>query len=134
VSYFEDLTPHTYTRTDGEKVLNIGWLDLAHPFATGPTSEEFQEALHQLRAHPIHLHRGFHDCQFCPDERHLDYRKRNPERHGNGQIRVQGIDGTWYAAPTMIHHYVTAHQYCPPTVFIDAVLRVKHNGAREGGA
>jgi hypothetical protein len=34
-----------------------------------------------------------------------------------------GVDGTRYAAPFLVEHYVTIHQYAPPQAFIDAVLR-----------
>jgi hypothetical protein len=34
-----------------------------------------------------------------------------------------GVDGTRYAAPFLVEHDVTVHQYTPPRVFIDAVLR-----------
>jgi hypothetical protein len=29
--------------------------------------------------------------------------------------------GIWYAAPTLLHHYVSAHEYRPPADFVDAV-------------
>ena len=32
-------------------------------------------------------------------------------------------DGFLYAAPSMIAHYILAHQYAPPQEFRDAVLR-----------
>jgi len=28
----------------------------------------------------------------------------------------------WYAAPTLVHHYVSVHEYSPPADFVDAVL------------
>jgi hypothetical protein len=127
MSYFAELTPHTYTETGGLTVLNVGWLDAAYPFLQGETSTEFHTALRNLCQRPILLHRGLHACQFCvPDE--LSLWPTSPsgpshrERYGNGQIRIQGADGIWYAAPTMVHHYVTEHRYLPPKVFIDAAL------------
>lgn len=119
MSYFADLSPHTYTPTDGVEVLNIGWLDREYPFAQGESSLEFREALRQLCENPIQLHRGFHECQFCPDAGH-DARRYEM---GNGQIRIKGPCGTWFAAPTMVHHYVTAHNYLPPPAFVQAVLQ-----------
>ena len=45
---------------------------------------------------------------------------------GNGEIRVQGPDQRWYAAPTMVVHYVVSHRYKPPQPFLDgAVERAK---------
>lgn len=38
------------------------------------------------------------------------------------EIRVLAKTGQWYAAPTLVHHYVTWHNYLPPQEFIDAVL------------
>lgn len=120
MTYFADLTPHTYTPTDGMSVLNVGWLDKSNTFRQGSTSPEFQVALGRLCQNPVHLHRGYHCCQFCPVEA---YPPRHPsECTGNGQIRVLGQDGIWYAAPTLIHHYVVSHKYQPPPEFIEAVL------------
>ena len=118
MSYFADLTPHTYTPTDGHAILNIGWLDEASPFARGETIPKFREALRLLCERPVHLHRGFHQCQFCPTEA----RRVQSAHIGNGQIRVMGLNSIWYAAPTMIHHYVVAHSYQPPSAFVEAVL------------
>ncbi|WP_338285215.1 hypothetical protein [Luteolibacter sp. LG18] len=42
---------------------------------------------------------------------------------GNGEIRVRGADGVIYGAPTLIYHYVVAHDYLPPAAFIEAVCR-----------
>ncbi|MGQ9547616.1 MAG: DUF7919 family protein, partial [Roseiflexus sp.] len=40
----------------------------------------------------------------------------------NGEIWI--LDGNIvYSAPVMIYHYVTIHNYRPPQVFIDAVMR-----------
>lgn len=113
MAFFADLTPHTYAATAGLEILNIGWLDEGQPFPTFPTSEAFRNALLELCEHPIIKHRGFHGCWFCRGKR---------KATGNGQIRVLGKSGIWYAAPTMVHHYVTHHEYCPPADFIDTVL------------
>jgi len=112
---YEDLTPYTYTPNDDKTVVNIGWLEMGHEFETGPTSEEFRAALARLCKAPILLHRGHHDCQFCD-------RKWDEWPIASGQIRVLGQNGKWYAAPTLVIHYVEAHEYLPPAKFIDAVL------------
>jgi len=120
MSYFTDLTRHTYSPTGDDLVLNVGWLDIAHPFPIGETSAEFRSLLCTLCKSPMILHRGFHSCQFCPKEN--DWPPIHPERRGNGQIRVKDKEGIWYAAPTMINHYVVEHAYRPPDDFIKAVL------------
>jgi hypothetical protein len=45
---------------------------------------------------------------------------------GNGEIRVRGADGTLYAAPSLIAHYIAEHSYLPPGGFIEAI----HQAAR----
>jgi len=118
MSYFADLTPHTYTPTDGLKMLNIGWLDKAYPYARGSTSVKFREALKILCERPIRLHRGFQPCDFCPGK----VRRLHKPSLGNGQIRVLGMNGIWYSAPTMIHHYVVEHEYLPPFEFVESIM------------
>lgn len=114
MAYFADLTAHTYAPTGDLDILNVGWLDDRRPFSVGPTSQAFQDALLELCKRPIILHRGFHICCYCREQR------QSPK--GNGQIRVLSSKGIWYAAPTLIHHYVSEHEYSPPTDFLDAVL------------
>jgi len=118
MSYFADLTPHTYTPTDGIELLNIGWLGEAYPFPQGSTSAKFREALRILCERPILLHRGFHSCEFCPEK----IRGVQKSSLGNGQIRILGLNGIWFAAPTMIYHYVIEHSYLPPFEFIESVM------------
>src|SRR5262245_39258770 len=119
MTYFADLTPHTYSPTNGEVVLNVGWLDAAYPFGRGQTSREFHDALRHLCERPIILHRGFHVCHFCPSEVRHALAGVHPGSRGNGQVRVKGAEEVWWAAPTMIHHYVTEHEYLPPEPFIE---------------
>ena len=114
LAHFADLSPHTYsTVAQRDSVLNVGWLCSSEPYETGVTSEAFHDALAELVARPVILHRGAHMCNLanCTDR-----------TTGNGQIRVLGNDGIWYSAPTLVHHYVTHHDYMPPDAFISAVL------------
>lgn len=120
MAFFADMSPHTYSPTRGLEVLNVGWLDLGQPFPVGPTSQQFQDALIELCRHPIILPRGFHLCWFC--------RRSGQDQAGNGQIRVLSPKGVWYAAPTLVYHYVSAHQYSPPTDFVESVLSPDASG------
>ncbi len=116
MTYFADLTPYVYTPGNHPGVVNVGWLDAAHPFKRGETPGAFREALERLVGQPMLKHRGYHHCPFCPAAPGF------PPHRGSGQVRVRGKDGVWYAAPAMVHHYVAVHGYRPPAPFIDAVL------------
>ncbi|MBC8289282.1 MAG: hypothetical protein H8E37_03095 [Planctomycetes bacterium] len=94
-------------------VLNVGWLDKEVPFPNGSVTNEFRFKLAQFCRTPIRLCRGFHVCQFCSEQMRLVT--------GNGEIWVRGPDGTLYAAPKMILHYVNEHEYLAPRQFIEAV-------------
>lgn len=118
MTFFADLTPHTYVRTK-QSALNVGWLDASTPFPIGDTPAPFRIRLKQLCQQPIYLHRGFHECHFCSG---IAPTRAPAETRGNGQIRVQDASGTCYAAPALVWHYVEAHRYNPPAQFIEAVL------------
>jgi hypothetical protein len=117
MSYFEDLTPYTYFHPEEElpDTVNIGWLEDGHPFSTGPTPEAFRATLALLCETRVKQTRGRFPCPFCPGP--------NP-RASSSEVRVAG-NGRVYAAPTLVHHYVEAHDYRPPDQFIEAVL--SHN-------
>jgi hypothetical protein len=125
--YFEDLTPYTYCEPLATPMFNVGWLSRDHAFPTGDVPARLADRLHDLCRHPVVLHRGYHCCDLCPpssirtpaeaDEEFARHR----DRYGNGQIRIRGRDGVWFAAPQLIGHYVTAHRYRPPEAFLAAL-------------
>ena len=126
--YFPDLTPYAYGLELEPDVLNIGWLSATHPFTTGPLDDRLTDALRQLARSPVTLYRGYHRCEFCArppafvGPKGMPTVETPPEILGNGEIRITGPDGTRYAAPVLILHYVTAHGYRPPQSFIEAAI------------
>jgi hypothetical protein len=149
MAFFPDLTPYTYFPGAPPGVVNIGWLDPAHPFPTGKTSRRFRTKLVELCKRPVMQTRGLHICGFCTDfdrmEEELQTKARSegrfgpdiqelheawnhahqgvPMPFGSAEIHVAGEQNEVYAAPEMIAHYVVMHSYCPPKVFVDAVLQ-----------
>ncbi|MEV7389684.1 hypothetical protein [Streptomyces sp. NPDC091215] len=96
--------------------LNIGWLEVGKPYSTGTVSTAFVEQLKAVqKVQWMNVCLGVHRCDLCREEDALE---------GNGEIRIPGKPGIAYAAPFLLTHYVTAHGYCPPQAFIDAVLAV----------
>jgi hypothetical protein len=132
--FYEDLSEYDYldddTFTDLESGfhglwyrpaytrLNVGWLEAGKPYSTGPVPDGFVEKLKAVqRVQWMNVCLGVHECDLCPagDE---------PAPEGNGELRIPGDPGIAYAAPFLITHYVTAHGYRPPQLFIEAVLAV----------
>jgi hypothetical protein len=116
MAYYPDLSPYCYA--EAEDSLNIGWLEAPHAFPTGVPSEQFLSCLLEFCKNPVNLMKGMHECQFCD----LTYVQTHGDCHGNGEIRIQGLDNIIYAAPRLIFHYVEKHHYLPPKQFIDAVI------------
>ena len=120
MSWFADLTPYSYfANADGRRRLNVGWLENGRPFDTGPTLLGLAERLAALADHArVVQTRGLHACDLCEESPPWD----DYSRLSSAEIRVVDEDGTIYAAPTLIHHYVAAHRYRPPPAFTAAVL------------
>jgi hypothetical protein len=147
VTYFADLTPYAYHDDDIVKQvwgtlqyrpryerLNVGWLDASQPFGRGPVDDGFASALLDVIGDPsVNETRGFHDCEFCPPGA-----APVPDPRPDGfsllafrEIRVPARPGVMFAAPALVWHYVTAHDYQPPAEFIAAVQRYDAGWATE---
>jgi hypothetical protein len=133
--YFPDLSRYEYYEYEGQApALNVGWLDIAHPFTSRAVPQGFVECLRALARKPTNQMRGFHVCEFCDfgsitpsvDEAKAKYQRwLEADALGSAEIRVVGQGGTVYAAPTLICHYVAVHGYQPPQEFIEAVMQTK---------
>ena len=117
MAYFPDLSPYAYLQTQ-DHVLNIGWLDEGEPFPTGKADIKALEKLGALLPFKVWQSRGGHDCPFC------GARPLNTDGTpvATAEIRVFAEDGTAYAAPTMLLHYMEDHDYAPPQEFIEALM------------
>lgn len=123
---YDDLTPLPYFGDDWAEVLvAVGWLGRSGPYSWGPIEAAFVEALvNQLRDpwEPV-AGGGFHKCEFCrlneapPTLSHAGIQLTM----GVSNLFIPG-DGTIYCAPSLIAHYIDAHEYRPPEAFMRAVL------------
>jgi hypothetical protein len=126
--YYPDLTPYCYGSEEhyiDPDVLNIGWLDVSHPFPKKKAPESFLDALFERCLDRVCQTRGHHRCPFCraPSFGVEASRKGARTTLGSAEIRVKGKEGKTYAAPDLIYHYVAEHDYAPPEEFVDAVSR-----------
>lgn len=126
MTFIADLAPYDYYG-DAPAGLAVGWLDAARGFNTGTCPQEVRNRLVDLAARPVRLMRGYHYCQFCWAEAEPPVQaEHNPHltvshddvARGNGELWFTAPDGTHYAAPTLIIHYIDDHAYLPPPSFI----------------
>jgi adenosylhomocysteine nucleosidase len=131
MAYIADLSTYNYGPFSNEhpdpKLLAVGWLDRSIPYNEGFVRRDLVRRLLKLAAKPVNLTRGFHICEYC--EASWSARDKDRCARGNGEIRVKGINGTVYAAPVLICHYIQAHNYRPPDGFLEAVQNLPQSSA-----
>jgi len=125
MAYYPDLSPWSYFGAEeAPKLVSVGWLDSEHAIPNGEPDELFVDKLIDLLVKPWApmYFLGYGDCPFCTlDSYGITYKDK--------KIVVGALnlfvpaDGFLYADPSMIAHYILAHNYAPPAEFCDAVLR-----------
>jgi hypothetical protein len=91
----------------------VGWLGEGSEFTCGSVSSEFFDKLKNLCADPWQpvVAAGCHSCELCQFDA--------PRFSSNVFIPYKG---KIFVAPVGIVHYIAAHRYLPPPVFIEAVV------------
>jgi hypothetical protein len=111
-------------------LLAVGWLEPGHLYDKGPVDEAFFARLIELLVDPWQPFAagGRHRCGFC---RFTGGPVTVTYSMGTGQgssiaVGVSNLfvpgDGVLYMAPSLVAHYIDAHEYRPPRAFVDAVL------------
>jgi len=108
-----DLSPCHYLPLDCAVLVAVGWLGEDSKFACGSVSPEFFDKLKRLCVDPWQpvVAAGWHSCELCQFDA--------PHFSDNVFVPYQG---QIFVAPVAIIHYIAAHRYLPPQVFIDAVV------------
>ena len=126
MAFYADLSHLAYFgEENADGLLAVGWLERSQDYAHGSVEKDFFRKLVELLVDPWQPVRamGFHECSFCHftgGPRHLSHEGTTVQL-GAANLFVPA-DGTLYAAPSLIAHYVDAHDYAPPTGFCEAVL------------
>lgn len=112
MTWFADLSPCEYFGASGA-VLAVGWLERGHDFPRGETPRDVYDRLCALFVEPFQpvVFPGSHTCNLCQFDGH----------EGHSNLFVPG-DGSLFAAPQLLLHYIGAHFYAPPPAFQRAVL------------
>ena len=127
--YYPDLSAYSYyLKTPVSCVLNAGWLDSKHPFEKGLVSPGFLDKLATALCAegPLNVHvnkiRGAHHCSVCGDDGPFEL-GRGRVVLGSSELWIPSIDaGHFWAAPSLIYHYVKDHGYRPPQAFVDSIM------------
>lgn len=122
---YPDLSAYIYGQIT-EPMLNVGWLGGDSSYPVGEVATEVRDRLVCLAKSPVNMTRGLHYCEFCDAQSPIVVSKSDdPEcvaYLGAGEIHVRGENAV-FAAPTLIVHYIDAHRYLPPSVFLEALDR-----------
>jgi hypothetical protein len=67
MGYFPDLTPCTYFRNWQDRLIAVGWLDVANEYQKGDVPKEFFKTLVSLLKNPWQpfIYAGGEFCSFC---------------------------------------------------------------------
>jgi len=108
-----DLEPCRYLPLECEALIAVGWLDSEDDYPRGTVSEEFFLKLKSLCRAPWQpvVSGGYHLCSLC---------QFDAPTFSDNLFVPHG--GKIYVTPVAIVHYIAAHRYLPPPVFIEAVL------------
>lgn len=125
MTHFADLSPCNYFPFDTEgKFTAVGWLEKEHGYSRGPVTEEVVTQLTKLLVNPWQpcIAVGSHDCSFCRFTRgpRLFTFEDTCIEMGISNLFVPSAE-TIFVTPSLIIHYIDAHDYCPPKQFLDAV-------------
>lgn len=122
--HYADLQDCDFFGSTGGKLVAIGWLARGHPFAKGAVNIDFFEALAALAVDPWQpfATAGVHGCDFCKFT-------GGPTELTLGELRVpMGCANLFvptpacvFVTPSLVLHYLDAHEYAPPQVFLRAV-------------
>ena len=104
--FYDDLSEYAYLDNDSFIDRESGFYGLWYrPEYTRAAFVEKLKAVQQVQWMNVCL--GVHKCDLCPE---------GVAPEGNGEVRIPGEPGIAYAAPFLITHYITAHDYRPPDV------------------
>jgi hypothetical protein len=125
MAYYRDLDPCTYLYLENDDPpVAIGWLGEDRDYPRGAVDAKFFERLEFFAENNWQrfMYLGHHECELCQYQRPLF----------NANLFIP-YDGRIYAAPAGITHYISAHWYQPPDVFIQAVTACPDMGTAEYG-
>ncbi len=113
MTFIKDLGPCRYLPLECEALVAVGWVDADADYPRGVVPEQSFLKLKDLCRSPWQpvVAAGGHACNLCQFDA--------PTFSANVFVPH---GGKIYVAPVAVVHYIAAHRYLPPPVFIEAVL------------
>lgn len=133
MSYFADLSPCTeFPIAYSDKLLAVGWLDKEQAYAKGFVPQTVVTRLVELLVNPWQpvASLGWHNCPLCRFTSGPRQFNLTTDTLDTGYITIQmGTNNLFvpaqdciFVAPSLILHYMDAHEYAPPQSFQQAVM------------
>ena len=113
MALIQDLTRCDYIPIECESLISVGWISNDFDFPKGAVPRDFYEKLKELCKSPWEpvASAGIHHCDICQFD--------PPSSSSNVYVPYHG---QIFVAPVAIIHYIAAHRYLPPDIFIQAVM------------
>jgi hypothetical protein len=128
--YFADLSGYSYTAVrlpgDARVLVNVGWLDAGHDYRRGPVPHDVVTHLLRMASSYTVATRGIHRCPFCKSRVTMTVDGQDVCL-GNAELRARRGDIT-YVAPSLLPHYIAAHDYKPPDEALEAFANATTRG------
>lgn len=135
MTHFADGSPCTYFPAPcGDRLRAVGWLEPEHAYARGPVDRAFVVKLAALFVSPreFAIAAGLHQCRLCRFSRGTAPFQIDglTVRMGASNLLVPAGEFA-FMAPSLVLHYLDAHEYAPPPQFVEAVLQCPPTDSRE---
>jgi hypothetical protein len=123
-------------------VFNVGWVGSNIPFSIGKVSESFRDKLERIIINNnsssfqsiVWRYRGEESCPICHCKNLLLGNGADVEVLGSSYLFIphHSDSNTYFISPSLIHHFITYHNYSPPSQFIDSVIAINENSEFNG--
>ena len=126
MTHITDLSPCDYFPfKGGNRLIAVGWLESGHEYSHSEVAESLIARLTELLVNPWQpaVTMGAHDCAFCRFSRgSRQFMYNNTTINMGVNNLFVPSDNCIFVAPSLIVHYIDAHDYGPPQLFRDAVM------------
>jgi len=125
MTYFNDMAPNTYFGRWADVLVSVGWLDAEHAYKRGPVTTEVYRALvsHLVEPWQPATFAGRAMCAMCrfsggPGT--ITFERTKIVLASNNLFIPS--KGRVFVSPSLVAHFVDAHEYCPPEEFQQAIV------------